>query len=1337
MHKLLKSYLKRLINLSSNNRSLLLRRLSAGQSIDLHEFDHALNKPSFSIIQDIISQKNTIQLCSVADSRDEATNKLSLKLKKLQRLEHQLYEEHGSKDLFIGWPFVQGKLMDGSQVRCPLMFFPVELTQQKDKWVLKQKEGTNAILNKTFLLAYAHFNKISIGDELLERTFEDFDDDIMVFRTGLYQLLKESEIELNFNQDNFIDKLESFPAYTKDEFDQQEKDGILKLYPQAILGIFPQSGSHLVPDYETLISNQNFNDLEEFFAERTFQDDGENKYGYLNRIREDQTFTPFKLDAFQENALKAVKKGNSVVIQGPPGTGKSQLICNLIADYIARDKTVLLVCQKRAALDVVYSRFDELGMSDFLGLVHDFRSDRKPLYKKIARQINHIEEYKLSNNSLDTVHLERQFNLASRRIDQITEELEEFKHALYDEEDAGLSVKELYLTSSISKVTVNVKQEYRHYRLDDLSEQMTRLRNYSQYAARFRSEGYPLLERKSYAEATISTLRKMQDILAEIPKYEEEIGELTRRIIGHNIHIEECLIIIDKKEQIKELLRLLNNPVVYEHFQRLVYLKTDEKDLQWLANHERLMMDSFSGDGIESTIPKEELGHFQECLQGAIAAKRNILKWVNWLMFSDQRQVVNKTLYDNGLSTNRKGLKTLVNKVDNRLNIEHNLTLLAERAWVPPFSQELTKGRLQEWFYHIKEAFRAKLIFSSLRNFKEHFNIQKLTYDELQQELDELFIHIQHIPELWERWNLYFTKSQLHRMTFDPSWQEVVESTLSRDFESLCDFDKLSQEMPLHEKEVANKIIGVLPNFNLKELEDIFQNSLRLQWIEHLETKYPSLRMVSSMKFKQLEAELQKHVQEKLKISNEILLLRTKERTYEHVEYNRLNNMVTYRELGHQVGKQRRVWPLRKVIGNYSDELFNLIPCWLASPETVSAIFPMENMFDLVVFDEASQCFTERGIPAMYRGRQVAISGDNKQLRPNDLYQARWDDEDVEDIALEVDSLLELAAQFLTDVPLREHYRSKKMELIDFSNRHFYDNMLKVLPDKEIENNNEPAIDYIKVDGVWDKNTNKAEADKVADLVFSLSKDHPEKAIGVVTFNAKQQDLVLDVLEAEAMSRGKTIPASLFVKNIENVQGDEKDIIIFSTAYAPNAKGKLMMQFGSLNQANGENRLNVAVTRAREKIIIVASIFPDQLKVEQTKNEGPKLLKAYLQFALSVARGEFVARPKLRPKKDHAWFLKDKLIEWAQVAIKDCELREELPFADITVIKDDKYAGLLITDDDLYYQSPSVKDAHVYTPLTLSSKHWNFRGIFSREYWQNEHSVTEELHRFITQAAAD
>ena len=198
--------------------------------------------------------------------------------------------------------------------------------------------------------------------------------------------------------------------------------------------------------------------------------------------------------------------------------------------------------------------------------------------------------------------------------------------------------------------------------------------------------------------------------------------------------------------------------------------------------------------------------------------------------------------------------------------------------------------------------------------------------------------------------------------------------------------------------------------------------------------------------------------------SQQILLQRVRETTYEDIEFNRLNNRITYRDLQHQVKKKRQVWPLRRVLSHFGEDVFKLLPCWLASPETVSTLFSLETIFDLVIFDEASQCFAEKGLPAIYRGRQVVIAGDKQQLQPFDLYRVRWDDEG-EDHALEVDSLLGLAQQHLMQVKLKGHYRSQSIDLISFSNQNYYDGKLRMLPSFARVNQNEPGISYQKVEG--------------------------------------------------------------------------------------------------------------------------------------------------------------------------------------------------------------------------------------------------------------------------------
>ncbi|MEL7146562.1 MAG: DEAD/DEAH box helicase, partial [Bacteroidota bacterium] len=430
--------------------------------------------------------------------------------------------------------------------------------------------------------------------------------------------------------------------------------------------------------------------------------------------------------------------------------------------------------------------------------------------------------------------------------------------------------------------------------------------------------------------------------------------------------------------------------------------------------------------------------------------------------------------------------------------------------------------------------------------------------------------------------------------------------------------------------------------------------------------------------------------------------------------------------------KKRRIWPMRKLISNFREELFDLIPCWMASPESASAIFPMDVAFDLVIFDEASQCYAEKGLPAVFRGRQIVIAGDDKQLQPLDIYKVRWEDDNDHDIPeLEIDSLLNLAKRHLPEVLLQGHYRSQSPELMDFSNKHFYNGSLTLLPDFHIINQKEAPIIYRKVEGYWEDNVNTEEGHAVVSLVHHLMEKEPGKSLGVVTFNARQQGHILDLMEDYAVARALDWPSDLFVKNIENVQGDERDIIIFSVAYAPERTGKMQMKFGSLNVTGGENRLNVAISRAREKIYLITSIVPAQLNVSETKNEGPKLFKAYMEYAHNVSKGNYVpTSPPHAPQQDN-WYLK-KYLKEIKVSGKDISFTERLPFADLTVEQEEgTYQSLILTDDHTYHESLSPKDPHAYKPFLFSRKNWRHRQFYSRELWRDRQQLEEKLVRFV------
>lgn len=333
--------------------------------------------------------------------------------------------------------------------------------------------------------------------------------------------------------------------------------------------------------------------------------------------------------------------------------------------------------------------------------------------------------------------------------------------------------------------------------------------------------------------------------------------------------------------------------------------------------------------------------------------------------------------------------------------------------------------------------------------------------------------------------------------------------------------------------------------------------------------------------------------------------------------------------LRHEARKQRRFRPLRRLFADLPTLLPVLKPCLLMSPLSVAQYLgesPIE--FDLVLFDEASQILPADAIGAIARGKQVVIVGDNKQLPPTRFFASggQSNNEDAEEEWGDVppESILDACGARLPEEMLRWHYRSRHEELIACSNRWFYDNRLITFPSPAADVR---AVQFVHVpEGVYDRSgtkMNRVEASRLVDLVIEQVKRQPELSLGVITFSEAQMVAVLTEIDSRKRVRPELEillredgADGFFVKNLENVQGDQRDVIFFSVGYGPDAAGRMRMNFGPLNQRGGERRLNVAITRARERVVILASFQPQDIDRERAKAEGARLLRQYLEFAV-------------------------------------------------------------------------------------------------------------------------
>jgi superfamily I DNA and/or RNA helicase len=425
----------------------------------------------------------------------------------------------------------------------------------------------------------------------------------------------------------------------------------------------------------------------------------------------------------------------------------------------------------------------------------------------------------------------------------------------------------------------------------------------------------------------------------------------------------------------------------------------------------------------------------------------------------------------------------------------------------------------------------------------------------------------------------------------------------------------------------------------LKDIKDVSQyrhylfDAFYTGYLEEFKTTNQKYLYIFD-KYQEKIDELEQLIQKKRQVTEESVEMEL----YKHaLNFNNSKRIMDIR----RILESSRKLSVKAFIDVFQMELMNNIRIWMMTPEVVSATIPLiYGMFDLVIFDEASQMYVEKGIPAIYRAKKVVIAGDTKQLRPSSLGIGRLEDDDefyeddtLKDVSMDAKSLLDLSRYKYHETILNYHYRSVYEELIAFSNHAFYDGKLIVSPNQQ--ESSKPPIEYIYVkDGIFDNRKNKEESKQVIKLLRKIFKERENnETIGVITFNSTQRDQIENDIDEELFKKGKYQKIferelfrtedgedkSLFVKNIENVQGDERDIIIFSMGYARDNEGYVRRRFGWLNNDGGQNRLNVAISRAKKKIYFVSSLLPEELKVEDLKSTGPKLLKDYMRYCYYVS----------------------------------------------------------------------------------------------------------------------
>ena len=443
-----------------------------------------------------------------------------------------------------------------------------------------------------------------------------------------------------------------------------------------------------------------------------------------------------------------------------------------------------------------------------------------------------------------------------------------------------------------------------------------------------------------------------------------------------------------------------------------------------------------------------------------------------------------------------------------------------------------------------------------------------------------------------------------------------------------------------------------------------------------------------------------------------------------------------------------RNMPIRKLFDSIPNLLRRMCPCMLMSPISVAQyIDPTFPKFDMVVFDEASQLPTAEAVGAIARGDSVVVVGDPRQLPPTSFFTANQTDEenfDKEDLESVLDDCLALT---MPSRHLLWHYRSRHESLITFSNVRFYENKLLTFPSPD---DLESKVTWVNTGGFYDKGKtkqNRAEAEAVVAEIAARLRDPARcgDSIGVVTFSIVQQNLIDDLLnelfigDPELEAKANAMYEPIIIKNLENVQGDERDVILFSVGYGPDKDGKISMNFGPLNRDGGWRRLNVAVTRARKEMKVFSTLRPEQLDLSRTRAEGVAELKAFLEFA---AKG----RQALAVNSTAERFESDKFVTELAERLNDLGFETRCGVGcsgcriDAGIIDPDdrgRYLLGIVCDGKRLAENTTARDRNIVQPSVLSGLGWRLVTVHALDWLADRDKVVEKVKLAAEQAIAD
>jgi len=1238
--------------------------------------------------------------------------RLQKNLKRIQFRANQLMEEQGFNILYLTLGMLEWHDAEHSDIknRSPIIMLPVELKKRSIK---------------------SKYKLYPTDDE--------------VFINPALQYKMDNEFNLSFPDLQF----------DNDKFDPQDYFKILtgiiepnnrwKIKNEIFLGLFSFAKFVMFKDLERYNKTFKNNKIVQALA-------GVNKDGikgssdYPASSDLDEKRKPLDLyqvlnaDSSQQESIEAVKAGNSVVIQGPPGTGKSQTITNLIGELLANGKKVLFVSEKMAALDVVYKRLQSIGLNGYCLEIHSRKSNKKHVLDQLkdAYETTHPGNPIINGKIDELLDYRNQLNEYSRilhtpvkpfekspywyigELNQLTDvdildiDFTEIKNISF-EQYQKLIATIATLKDRIGMIGHPFKHPYWGCEIDSVNE-------YDQQ--KIEQEFDSTIEKFKTIEERISTFAnniqielnnisstlaycKLLGVLNEnhkipqslvliqnVSSFTSQLEPILNEIEKYKSHKEEILTNFDEEiftENIDELIELIGTK--YKSFLRVFqpsFYKTKKR-----------VTDHFTG--------KDDFLTYNEILSNLKKIHRNN-ELQNKIENSDKK--ITKPLSDlwNGVQSNtdviKAGIDWLNKYSDNRISGSDD-KILSDYI--------LDSSSIPEELIQLKDSIEESTPELLIQLNKIQKNLKVKDSIIFHQGIEETALI--EINEKLSQW-----KANLNKLVDWTRYQRAFNECKGAGLEPFL--NKLFTE---DDTGIDGLIIKFKKAFLFYQFQSILDNA-------------PALKNFEALTQDQIVKKFQELDSFQLELAKNRALTKIFEQKPDTSWEGTKSSQLGY--LQRQFRLKRGHHPIRKIFANIPDVIQRLCPCLMMSPISLSQyIDPEKIKFDYVIFDEASQMSPVDSLGAIIRGEQLVCVGDTKQLPPTSFFdrvaQIEINDEDLEDLSTpDLESILDECLTIgMKEFYLKWHYRSRHESLIHFSNIKFYKNNLNTFPSPVRDNTND-GLSLVKIsDGIYDRGgsqKNIPEAKIVAKAVFDHFKNSSEKTLGIGTFSQAQQTAILDELEMLRRSDlslehffADNREESFFVKNLETIQGDERDVIFISVGYGRDVNGKITMNFGPLNKIGGERRLNVLVTRARNKVVVFSSITGDDFDLSKTKASGVHAMKQYLDFARSHGDSSIISKGE----EFSGEFDESNIFErsvYNQLIENGIKVIPQVGYAgykiDFGILHPDdtsKFILALECDGASYHSSHTARDRDRLRQEVLENLGWRFYRIWSTDWFLN------------------